>query len=138
MSMSTEHSKPDRRPGDDEDAPAPSLLGNVNLTDPQVRALRVAVIVMGVLIVMGLLAVIGRIVYLMARPSGQPVAVSGRLAPEVSASLPAGAHVKTVTLLGDRVAIHYESAAGSGIVVIDLASGRTMSRIKVVPEAPAQ
>ena len=139
MSTPTEPIERQRRRVDDEDAPAPSLLDNVNLSDPQVRALRIAVIVMGVLIVMGLVAVIGRIVYLMARPSAPSAsAASGRLAPEITASLPAGAHIKTVTLLGDRVAIHYEGATGSGIVVIDLASGRTLSRLKVVPEAPAQ
>jgi hypothetical protein len=123
----------------DEDEPqAASLLGNVNLSDPQVRALRIAVIVMGVLIVMGLVAVIGRIIYLMARPSGQITSHSGRLTPEIAAPLPAGAHIKSVTLQGDRLAIHYEAAAGAGIVVIDLASGKTLSRVRAVPEAPGQ
>ena len=123
----------------DEDEPqAASLLGNVNLSDPQVRALRIAVIVMGVLIVMGLVAVIGRIIYLMARPSGQITSHSGQLTPEIAAPLPGGAHIKSVTLQGDRLAIHYEAAAGAGIVVIDLASGKTLSRVRAVPEAPGQ
>ena len=123
----------------DEDEPqAASLLGNVNLSDPQVRALRIAVIVMGVLIVMGLVAVIGRIIYLMARPSGQITSHSGQLTPEIAAPLPAGAHIKSVTLQGDRLAIHYEAAAGAGIVVIDLTSGKTLSRVRAVPEAPGQ
>ena len=125
----------------DEDEPqAASLLGNVNLSDPQVRALRIAVIVMGVLIVMGrgLVAVIGRIIYLMARPSGQITSHCGQLTPEIAAPLPGGAHIKSVTLQGDRLAIHYEAAAGAGIVVIDLASGKTLSRVRAVPEAPGQ
>ena len=128
---------PKTRPNEDEDtAPGASLLGNVNLSDPQVRALRIAVIVMGVLLVMGLVAVIGRIIYLMARPAGQISVSAGPVAPEISTALPAGAHVRSISVQGDRLAIHYETAAGSGISVVDLASGRTLSRVRLVPEAP--
>jgi hypothetical protein len=130
--MSTQKTRPD----EDEDTAGASLLGNVNLSDPQVRTLRIAVIVMSVLIVMGLVAVIGRIVYLMARPSGQIAAPSSHLAPEVTATLPAGAHIRSVALQGERLAIHYETVGGSGIAVVDLASGRTLSRVQLVPEAP--
>lgn len=125
------------RTDEDEDATASaSLLGNVNLSDPQVRALRIAVIVMGVLLVMGLVAVIGRIVYLMARPAGQISAATGTPAPEIGAKLPAGAQIRSIAIHGDRLAIHYETAAGSGIAVVDLASGRTLSRVQLTPEAP--
>ena len=36
----------------------------------------------------------------------------------------------------DRLAIHYETAAGSGIAVVDLASGRTLSRVQLRPGVP--
>jgi Family of unknown function (DUF6476) len=122
------------RSGDDEDPP--SLLADVKLSDPQVRALRVAVIVMGGLLVLGLVALIGRIIYLVARPSGQISGQAATIAPEVQATLPAGAHIRAIALQGDRLAIHYDAPAGSGIAIIDLASGRTASRILLMPEVP--
>jgi hypothetical protein len=128
---------PDSKSSDD-DAPAPAaaLLGNVQLSDPQVRALRIAVIVMGFLIVMGLVALIGRIIYLVARPSAQTATQSSPLATEVTASLPAGAQVRSMSLQGDRIAIHYDAPGGSGIVVVDLATGRTLSRVQLAPGVP--
>jgi hypothetical protein len=39
-------------------------------------------------------------------------------------------------LQGDRLAIHYETPAGSGIAIIDLASGRTLGNVVLVPQAP--
>ncbi len=126
-----------KTPAQDDDAsPPPSLLSGVQLNDPQTRALRIAVIVMGVLIVMGLVALIGRIIYLVARPSGQITSGVAAMAPQIQTALPAGAVIKTVALTGDRLAVHYETAAGSGIAIIDLASGRTLSRIQFTPEAP--
>lgn len=125
------------RPIEDHKSPSISLLGDASLSDPQVRALRIAVIVMGVVLVFGLVAVIGRIIYLIARPAAQVSASSGTaLVSEAAATLPAGAHVRNIALQGDRLAIHYETAAGSGIAVVDLASGRTLSRVHLAPDPP--
>ena len=131
-------SPPPARNSDDEDAPRPSLLGNVNLSDPQVRGLRIAVIVMGVMIVLGLLAVIGRIIYLVGRPAGQASVASGKIAAEVVATLPAGATVKSIAFQGDRLAIHYDAPTGTGIVIVDLATGGTIGRVRTAPQAPGQ
>ena len=54
----------------------------------------------------------------------------------MTATLPAGAQVRGLALQGDRLAIHYDTAAGSGIAVVDLATGRTLSRVQLVPGAP--
>jgi hypothetical protein len=116
----------------------PSMMAGVQLNDPQVRALRIAVIVMGFLIVAGLIALIGRIIYIVARPSTQIAAQSASIAPEVRASLPAGAVVRTIALQGDRLAIHYEEPAGSGIAIVDLSTGRMSSRVVLVPDLPKQ
>ena len=124
------------KPKDDEEAAPASILAQIPLNDPQVKALRIAVIVMGILIVMGLLAVIGRIIYLMARPSGQAAVASGSIRGDMTASLPAGAQVRNMSMQGDRIAIHYESPTGSGVVIVDLASGRPLGRIQLVPEPP--
>jgi hypothetical protein len=119
-----------------EEAVAPSLLTGVQLNDPQVRALRFAVIGMGILIVLGLIALIGRIIYIVARPGPQIASQSSTIAPEVRASLPAGAHIRTVAVQGDRLAIHYDDPAGSGIAIVDLAIGRVVSRVLIVPDSP--
>lgn len=106
---------------------------------PGVRALKFAVIGMGVLIVLGVLTVIGRIVYLANQGPRQAstVAVSGaKLAASPRLSLPAGAQIRQVSLSGDRMAVHYESASGNGIAVLDLVTGNVISRIEVVPEVP--
>lgn len=124
------------QPVDDDEPAAASVFSQVRLNDPQLRALRIAVIVMGVLLVMGLVAVIGRIIYLMARPAGQVSRAAGAIIAETTATLPAGAVIRTISLQGDRLAIHYDAAAGSGIAIVDLNSGRTIGRVQLVPEPP--
>ena len=105
---------------------------------PYVRALKIAVVVMGVMIVLGVLTVIGRIVYLGSQPSRQASISqsSARLPPLTRLALPQGAHVKQVSLSGDRLAVYYESAGSTGIAIVDLASGAVLSRVDVVPEVP--
>lgn len=99
------------------------------------RSLKIAVIGMGVLIVLGVLTVIGRIVYLASRGPAQSSSSAG-LAASARLSLPAGATIRTVSLSGDRLAVHYDASTGAGIAVVDLASGRVLSRVELVPEAP--
>ena len=99
--MSTQTAPKPSKSSDVDDASSPSLLAGVQLNDPQVRALRVAVIAMGVLIVMGLIALIGRIIYIVARPSAQTANPSGVIALEIKASLPLGAMVRTLALNGE-------------------------------------
>lgn len=107
---------------------------------PGVRALKIAVVVMGIMIVLGVLTVIGRIVYLAAqgpRPAGtSAVTSSARLAAVTRLALPVGASVRQISLSGDRLAVHYEGPASSGIAIVDLASGAVLSRVDVVPEVP--
>ena len=106
---------------------------------PGVRALKIAIVVMGAMIVLGLLTIIGRMVYLASAGGKQGSSLtssSARLAPNATLALPPGAHVKHVALSGDRLVVHYESASGSGIAVLDLASGNQVSRVEIVPEVP--
>ena len=106
---------------------------------PGVRALKIAIVVMGLMIVLGLLTIIGRMVYLASaggKQGSSSASSSARIAPSAKLALPAGAHVKHVALSGDRLVVHYENAAGAGIAVLDLASGNQVSRIDIVPEVP--
>jgi hypothetical protein len=130
---------PQPKPGADDDVPGASVLAGVPLNDPQMRALRVAVIIMGALLVVGLLTLIGRIIYLFARPSPSAISAvttSASIAPEIRAALPAAAQVRTIALQGDRLAIHFDAPTGSGIAIVDLASGRVLSRLTLIPDAP--
>jgi len=102
----------------------------------QVRALKIAIAVMGVLIVVGLLTVIARIIYLAGKPKAQPASAGSIVVPDARLALPAGAAIRQVSLSGDRLAVHYEAPAGAGIAILDLATGRVLSRVQVVPDPP--
>lgn len=99
------------------------------------RNLKLAVIAMGVLIVLGVLTVIGRIIYLASRGGAQSASTSA-LATAPRLSLPAGATIRSLSMAGDRLAVHFDAASGSGIAILDLASGKVLSRVELVPEPP--
>jgi hypothetical protein len=103
-------------------------------TPRQVRALKLAVIVMGILLVGGFAFVLAAIVY-QASKGGQN-SPSSAIEPPVAAELhiPKDAAVSTLALDGDRLALHLNSAEGPEIVVIDLATGKTLARIRLKPE----
>src|SRR5262245_12958228 len=85
---------------------------------PLLRWLKVVVIGLGLLLVVGFAVVVGRIIYLASRPAAQSETLA---APDWRLELPAEATIKSLALSGDRLAVHYESAAGSGIAIIDVA-----------------
>lgn len=108
-----------------------------------VRALKIAILVMGVMILVGLAVAVGRVVHLSGKPArtagttstitpGAPLRAETRLA------LPAGTSIKSIALSGDRLAVHYEGAGGTkaGIAVLDAATGEVLSRIEIVPAVP--
>lgn len=101
------------------------------------RTLVFIVVFLGLLIVAGIVAVVLRIIYLSSQPAAQPVA-SPAAATEAAAdagklALPAGAVVRSVSLAGDRLAVHYEAPGGAGIAVVDVASGTVVRRMDIVP-----
>jgi hypothetical protein len=107
------------------------------LSPGQVRALKIAVVVMGVLIILGLFTVFARIIYLASRSGPQVQAASqasGKTAQRLA--LPRGAIVRQSSISGDRLAVQYEAPSGAGIVILDLASGQIVSRVELAPEAP--
>ncbi len=100
------------------------------------RILKISIVVMGVLIVVGLLTVIGRMIYLASGGRQQVSTTAGPVAPAARLPLPDGAVVRTVALSGDRLAVHFDAPGGSGIAILDLATGRALSRVELVPEPP--
>jgi len=97
--------------------------------------LKFVVIALGVLLVVGLATVIGRIIYLALAPPAQPFA-SSTVTSDQTLQLPPGSEVRSISLSGNQMAVHYEMPEGSGIAVLDLATGRKITHVSIVP-APA-
>ena len=103
------------------------------MSEPQLQFLKYSVITMGVMLFVGFLIIIGRIIYLIANapPTPPPEAAVGALVRDARLPLPAGAAVRHVSLSGNRIAVHYDTPAESAIVVLDLATGKVMSKVVV-------
>jgi len=100
------------------------------------RALRILVIVLGVLLVGGTVALIVAIV---SRSGGRSAAVAAGKAPAASTvTLPAGAAVLSVQTVGPHVVVQVGAPGGAGgpqqLLVIDPASGALRTRIELRPE----
>jgi hypothetical protein len=104
-------------------------------TPRQVRVLKIAVIAMGILLVGGFAFVLATIVY-QASTGGQDRATPATALSGIEAEfpIPKDAAIGSMSLDGDRLALHLNSAEGSEIVVVDLKSGKVVSRIKLAPQ----
>ena len=108
-------------------------------TPRQVRILKIAVIVMGVLLVGGFAFVLAAIVYQASHPAQDATltgaqAVPGEGALSIDLPVPAGAAVTAMSLDGNRLAVHLNGPAGPEIAVIDLASGKVVAHVRLRPE----
>lgn len=119
-----------------QSAEAPRQLGE--LSPGQVRALKIAIVVMGAMIVVGLLVMVARIVYLAGGRASQAPAVASPARPETRVSLPAGATIKGIALDGNRLAIHHDGPSGPGVAIVDVATGQVMGRVGIAVEPPRQ
>jgi hypothetical protein len=104
----------------------------------QVRILKIAVIVMGILLVGGFAFVLAAIVYQASHPRQDVTAplpaVNLGAGPVIELPVGQGAGLTTMSLDGNRLALHLNSADGPEIVVIDLASGKILARVKLKPQ----
>ncbi len=119
---------------DPDNTPLPGTV----FTPRQVRGLKIAVIVMGVLLVGGFAFVMAAIVYQASKLGGKTADEPGPAAapvsaPEATLIIPPDATVTSLALDGDRLALHLQSSAGAEIAVIDVVSGKVLSRIKLEP-----
>jgi len=112
-----------------DDTPLPGTV----FTPRQVRVLKAAVIVMGILLVGGFAFVLAAIVY-QASKGGQSGGTAGTEAVAAELPIPKDATVSTLALDGDRLALHLQSSAGPEIVVVDLKTGKTLARIRLKPQ----
>jgi len=111
-------------------------LDNGPLSPAGVKALKIAIAVMGVMIVGGVLLIIGRIFYMASQPkSAAHVISTGKLAPSHHIGLPDGAVIMETTLSGDRLVVRYSNQPGNtaaspgGVMIYDLANGRKLSHV---------
>ncbi|MGB3720829.1 MAG: DUF6476 family protein [Hyphomicrobiaceae bacterium] len=102
----------------------------------QVRILKFVVVFLGVLLLVGFAVVIGRIAYLAMQPAGGIGTVPQ--AQNVTIDLPSGATIRQTTVSGDRMTVQYEHHDQMGIVIINLTTGRVVSRLTFRPEAPSR
>lgn len=104
-------------------------------TPRQVRVLKIAVIVMGILLVGGFAFVLAAIVYQASKGGQSAVGVGAPPAGiEAELAIPKDATVTALSLDGDRLALHLNSAAGFEIVVVDLRTGKLIARIRLAPQ----
>ena len=109
--------------------------GTGSFTPLQIRLLKIAVVGMGVFIVVALAAIIGRLLYLASGRASQ-VTVATPAVADTRLPLPAGAVIRNIAVSADRLAVHYDTPAGAGIAILDLAGGRPALRVGIVPDVP--
>lgn len=103
------------------------------------RNLKIAIAGMGLLMLVGLGAIAYKIIAgsgATRTAGGTVTAISGTPGGEIGVELPKGAKVVSVSVSGNRLAIHHESAAGTGIAIIDLDSGRRVADVKPLEAVP--
>lgn len=103
----------------------------------QVKALKAAVIIMAILIVVALVTIVARVIYLSSATgdAAPPVSTSSALIPQHQMALPAGAAIRNMSMHNDRLLVHYETPTGPGAAILDLASGKMLSKIVISNEA---
>lgn len=102
-------------------------------TPRQVRVLKIAVIVMGILLVGGFAFVLAAIVY-QASGGGQGGAGAGVAGVETDLPIAKDATVTSLALDGDRLALHLNSPGGPEIAVVDLKTGKVIARLRLKPQ----
>jgi hypothetical protein len=104
----------------------------------QVRILKIAVIVMGILLVGGFAFVLAAIVYQASHAKQDVVmpvpAANLGAAPIIELPVGQGAGLTAMSLDGNRLALHLNGGEGPEIVVVDLASGKILGRVKLKPQ----
>lgn len=110
---------------------------------PNLRALRLAVVAMGVVLLAGFGAVIARIVYLTTRPAmtaavSEPVRTPAgphAIAADLTLALPPGAKIISQSVGANQLAVHYEAGGVARIVILDLETGRQVSAIVITTDS---
>lgn len=102
------------------------------------RNLKFVVVALGVLLFAGLATIIGRIIYLASGGAKQPVVAESAIGDGLSMQLPVGAEVRSISLSGQRLAVHYAVGGTDGIAIIDLRTGKPLASVDIERSGPAK
>jgi hypothetical protein len=110
---------------------------NGPLSSGQVKALKIAIVVMGIMIIAALLAIVGRVIYLSAnKPASEAsqarpaiTAAAPAFAPQHAFSLPPGAKIVRMSVESNRLFVQYDLAGTSHASIYDLSNGKRLSDI---------
>ena len=131
--------------GGRQEYPEGETIPGTAFTPRQVRILKIAVIAMGILLVGGFAVVLGAIVYQASQLGQDGKTEAVKIAPPApAASAPAGSALKAsivipgvaaeridgVTLEGDRLVAYWGGTDGPEAAVIDLKTGKILSRLR--------
>lgn len=120
--------------------PDGSPMGDADLMREQrlQRNLKILIVGMGVFILLGLGAVVLKIVTGggTKQTTGAATSILAPSGGEIAVELPTGAKVVSVSVSGNRLAVHHESPVGTGIAIIDLDTGRRVADVKPLAAVP--
>ncbi len=102
------------------------------------RNLKIVVGVLALMILLGLGAVAMRISGLATDTKSGPTTATAVATPggEVVLELPHGAKVVSISLSGNQLAVHHDGPAGTGVAIVDLATGRRITDVKTISAVP--
>jgi hypothetical protein len=105
------------------------------------RNLKIVVVGLGALILLGLGAVIVKVTGLATGSLGVRSMSSTNLGISTSPGtlaleIPKGSRVVSVSLSGNRLAVHHEGPAGTGIAILDIETGRRIVDVKPIEALP--
>ncbi|MFN0217906.1 MAG: hypothetical protein ACKVP4_03715 [Hyphomicrobium sp.] len=104
------------------------------------RNLKYLVGFLGLLIAAGLIAVVVRIVSLASQTASTSTKAPTFAAPggEIGFELPRGAKIVSMSVSGNRLAVHHDGPSGVGISILDLETGKRIVELRPVDAAPAK
>lgn len=110
-----------------------------DFTPRQIAILKVAVLVMGVIFIVGFATLIGTIFYQSTQLAGSSTQkakapVGSEPVSAFDVAIGADQTVESVTLDGNRIALHLNGPKGREIAVVDLVQGKVISRVRLKPE----
>jgi len=95
-----------------------------------IRAIKAAVYIMGVLIVIGMVALVAAIIIKAERGKTAAAGLG-----DLKLAVPAGASITGSHLDGDRLIIDIASPQGGEVVIVDVRKGKVLGRVKLTPAA---
>lgn len=125
-----------------QDTTAGAAEGQLDMRELRLqRNLKIVVAFLGFLILAGLSAVVIRVLQLAstgAKIGATTTAVPSGVPRDIPLELPKDARIVSTSVGGNRLAVHYESPTGTGIVLIDTETGQRLAVIRPQDALPTR